>query len=59
MSVQSSELVPSTPTPTSKRMALPPKDPSRVSPFRLKKIFAYKRNKANLDLFHMCFTISL
>jgi hypothetical protein len=30
-----------------------------VSPFRLKKIFAYKRNKANLDPFHMCFTISL
>ena len=33
--------------------------PARVSPFRLKKIFAYKRNKANLDPFHMCFTISL
>ncbi len=32
---------------------------SRVSPFRLKKIFAYKRNKANLDQFHLCFTISL
>jgi hypothetical protein len=32
---------------------------SRVSPFRLKKFFAYKRNKANLDPFHMCFTISL
>jgi hypothetical protein len=32
---------------------------SRVSPFRFKKIFAYKRNKANLDPFHMCFTISL
>jgi hypothetical protein len=32
---------------------------SRVRPFRLKKIFAYKRNKANLDPFHMCFTISL
>ncbi len=31
----------------------------RVSPFRLKKFFAYKRNKANLDPFHMCFTISL
>ncbi len=31
----------------------------RVSPFRFKKIFAYKRNKANLDPFHMCFTISL
>jgi hypothetical protein len=30
-----------------------------VSPFRLKKIFAYKRNKANLDPFHLCFTISL
>jgi hypothetical protein len=25
---------------------------TRVSPFRLKKIFAYKRNKANLDPFH-------
>jgi hypothetical protein len=33
--------------------------PSRVRPFRLKKFFAYKRNKANLDPFHMCFTISL
>jgi hypothetical protein len=32
---------------------------TRVSPFRLKKFFAYKRNKANLDPFHMCFTISL
>jgi hypothetical protein len=31
----------------------------RVSPFRLKNCFAYKRNKANLDPFHMCFTISL
>jgi hypothetical protein len=31
----------------------------RVSPFRLKNLFAYKRNKANLDSFHMCFTISL
>jgi hypothetical protein len=31
----------------------------RVSPFRLKNLFAYKRNKANLDPFHMCFTISL
>jgi hypothetical protein len=31
----------------------------RVSPFRLKNFFAYKRNKANLDPFHMCFTISL
>ncbi len=32
---------------------------TRVSPFRLKIFFAYKRNKANLDPFHMCFTISL
>ena len=32
---------------------------SRVSPFRLKNFFAYKRNKANLDPFHLCFTISL
>ncbi len=31
----------------------------RVRPFRLKNFFAYKRNKANLDPFHMCFTISL
>ena len=31
----------------------------RVSPFRLKNFFAYKRNKANLDPFHLCFTISL
>jgi len=31
----------------------------RVSPFRLKLFFAYKRNKANWDPFHMCFTISL
>jgi hypothetical protein len=31
----------------------------RVSPFRLKIFFAYKRNKANSDPFHMCFTISL
>ncbi len=30
-----------------------------MSPFRLKNYFAYKRNKANLDPFHMCFTISL
>jgi hypothetical protein len=30
-----------------------------VRPYRLKKIFAYKRTKANLDQFHMCFTISL
>jgi hypothetical protein len=33
--------------------------PIRVSPFRLTKFFAYKRNKANLDPFHKCFTISL
>jgi hypothetical protein len=33
--------------------------PSRVRPFGLKIFFAYKRNKANLDPFHMCFTISL
>jgi hypothetical protein len=33
--------------------------PYRVSPFRLKNFFAYKRNKANLDPFHLCFTISL
>jgi hypothetical protein len=33
--------------------------PDRVSPFRFKKFLAYKRNKANLDPFHMCFTISL
>jgi hypothetical protein len=33
--------------------------PTRVSPFRLKFFFAYKRNEANLDPFHMCFTISL
>jgi hypothetical protein len=32
---------------------------SRVRPFRLKFFFAYKRNKAKLDPFHMCFTISL
>jgi hypothetical protein len=32
---------------------------ARVSPFRLKFFFAYKRNKANLDPFHLCFTISL
>ena len=32
---------------------------TRVSPFRLKIFFAYKRNKANLDPFHLCFTISL
>ncbi len=32
---------------------------SRVSPFRKKIFFAYKRNKANLDPFHLCFTISL
>ncbi len=32
---------------------------TRVRPFRLKIFFAYKRNKANLDPFHMCFTISL
>jgi hypothetical protein len=35
--------------------ALPP----RVRPYRLKFFFAYKRNKANLDPFHLCFTISL
>ncbi len=35
------------------------KERTRVSPFRFKKFFAYKRNKANLDPFHMCFTISL
>ena len=32
---------------------------TRVRPFRLKIFFAYKRNKANLDPVHMCFTISL
>ncbi len=32
---------------------------ARVRPFRLKIFFTYKRNKANLDPFHMCFTISL
>ncbi len=31
----------------------------KVRPYRLKFFFAYKRNKANLDQFHMCFTISL
>jgi hypothetical protein len=31
----------------------------KVRPYRLKIFFAYKRNKANLDQFHMCFTISL
>jgi hypothetical protein len=31
----------------------------RVRPFCLKIFFAYKRNKANLDPFHMCFAISL
>jgi hypothetical protein len=31
----------------------------RVSPYRFKFFFAYKRNKANLDPFHLCFTISL
>jgi hypothetical protein len=31
----------------------------RWARFRLKIYFAYKRNKANLDPFHMCFTISL
>ncbi len=35
------------------------RETSRVSPFRLKICFAYKRNKANLDPFHLCFTISL
>ncbi len=30
---------------------------TRMSPFCLKNFFAYKRNKANLDPFHMCFTI--
>ncbi len=32
---------------------------TRVRPFRLKKFFAYKRNKAKLDPFHMCFACSL
>ncbi len=32
---------------------------NRVRPFRLKFFFAYKRNKAKWDPFHMCFTISL
>ncbi len=32
---------------------------SRVRPFCLKFFFASKRNKAKLDPFHMCFTISL
>jgi hypothetical protein len=32
---------------------------SKVRPFRLKKFFAYKRNKVKLDSFHLCFTISL
>ncbi len=36
-----------------------PSTPTRVRPFRRKFFFAYKRNKANLDPFHMCFTISL
>ncbi len=35
------------------------KVPARVSPFRLNFFFAYKRNKANLDPFHLCFTITL
>jgi hypothetical protein len=34
-------------------------DGTRVSPFRLTFFFAFKRNKANLYPFHMCFTISL
>ncbi len=34
-------------------------DTISVSPFRLKNFFTYKGNKANLDPFHMCFTISL
>jgi hypothetical protein len=32
---------------------------TRVRPFRLKNFFADERNKAKLDPFHMCFTISL
>ena len=32
---------------------------SRVSPFCLKIFFAYNRNKAKLDPFHMCFSCSL
>jgi hypothetical protein len=32
---------------------------TRVSPFHLIFFFACKRNKANLDPFHLCFTISL
>jgi hypothetical protein len=32
---------------------------TRVSPYRFKFFFACKRNKANLDPFHLCFTISL
>ncbi len=31
----------------------------KVRPFRKKNVLPYKRNKANLDPFHMCFTISL
>ncbi len=31
----------------------------RVRPFCLKIFFAYLRNKANLDPFHMCFACSL
>jgi hypothetical protein len=44
---------------TDSKESLEAKVRDRVSPYRLKKIFAYKRNKANLDPFHMCFTISL
>jgi hypothetical protein len=32
---------------------------TRVSPFHLQIVIAYKRNKVKLDPFHMCFTISL
>ena len=43
----------------SENAGIEPRARIRVSPFRLKKIFACKRNKANLDPFHMCFTFSL
>jgi hypothetical protein len=33
--------------------------PGRVSPFRLKVCFAYKRNKAKMDPYRTCFACSL
>jgi hypothetical protein len=44
---------------TARKENVEPSIPSRVSPFRFQKFFAYKRKEAKLDPFRKCFACSL